>query len=60
MRCGWDTKQAPAAQCIAKDHDERLDELERLLNDPGIPVEPDRVWSLVFGIARHQREVQAV
>ena len=26
--------------------------LDRVLNDPLAPVEPDRVWSLVFALAR--------
>ena len=25
----------------------KLDELDRLLNDPDVPIEPSRVWSLL-------------
>ncbi len=33
----------------------KLDELERLLNDPDVPMEPARVWSLLAEIsALHQ------
>ncbi len=30
----------------------KLDELDRLLNDPDVPMEPGRVWSLLAEIAR--------
>jgi hypothetical protein len=33
----------------------KLDELDRLLNDPDVPMEPARVWSLLAEIA--QRDV---
>jgi hypothetical protein len=29
------------------DYAHKLDELERLLNDPDVPMEPARVWSLL-------------
>ncbi len=29
----------------------KLDELDRLLNDPDVPMEPARVWSLLAEIA---------
>jgi hypothetical protein len=31
----------------------KLDELDRLLNDPDVPMEPQRVWSLLAEISRH-------
>ena len=34
------------------DYDRKLSELDRLLNDPDLPMEPDRVWSLLAEIAR--------
>ena len=34
------------------DYDRKLDELERLLNDPDSKMEPDRVWSLLAEISR--------
>lgn len=30
---------------------EKLDELDRLLNDPDVPMQPARVWSLLAEIA---------
>jgi hypothetical protein len=35
----------------------KLDELDRLLNDPDVPMEPTRVWSLLAEIA--QRDMAA-
>jgi hypothetical protein len=29
----------------------KLDELDRLLNDPSIPMDPAKVWSLITDIA---------
>jgi hypothetical protein len=29
----------------------KLDELDRLLNDPDLPLEPSRVWSLLADIS---------
>jgi hypothetical protein len=30
----------------------KLDELDRLLNDPDVPLEPDRIWSLLAELSR--------
>jgi hypothetical protein len=35
------------------DYEEKLDELDRLLNDPDVPMEPGRVWSLLAEISVH-------
>jgi len=35
------------AECARK-----LDELDRLLNDPDVPMEPAKVWSLLAEIAQ--------
>jgi hypothetical protein len=32
----------------------KLDELDRLLNDPDVPMEPARVWSLMAEIAQRE------
>jgi hypothetical protein len=29
----------------------KLDELERLLNDPTVPMDPDRIWSLLADVS---------
>ena len=31
----------------------KLDELDHLLNDPEVPIEPDRVWSLLAELSHH-------
>ncbi len=33
------------------DYTRKLDELDRLLNDPEVPMEPERVWSLLAEIS---------
>lgn len=30
----------------------KLDELDRLLNDPDVPMQPEKVWSLLAEIAQ--------
>jgi ribosomal protein L12E/L44/L45/RPP1/RPP2 len=35
-----------------RDYDIKLDELDRLLNDPEVPMEPARVWSLLAEISQ--------
>jgi len=37
------------------DYAEKLDQLERLLNDPDVPMDPDHVWTLLAEIS--QRDV---
>ena len=37
-----------------QDYDLKLDELDRLLNDPDSKMEPAKVWSLLAEISRHQ------
>jgi hypothetical protein len=34
------------------DYRRKIEELDRLLNDPDIPMEPDRVWSLLAELNR--------
>jgi hypothetical protein len=31
----------------------KLDELDRLLNDPTVPMQPDRIWSLLADVSGH-------
>jgi hypothetical protein len=45
------------ARMTDADYARKLDELDRLLNDPDVPMEPSRVWSLLAEIA--QRDVLA-
>ena len=39
------------------DYARKLDELDRLLNDPDVPMEPAKVWSLLAEIS--QRDLHA-
>lgn len=34
------------------EYSRKLDELDRLLNDPDIPMQPDRIWSLLADVSR--------
>ena len=36
-----------------QDFEQKLDELDRLLNDPEVQLEPNRVWSLLAQVRRH-------
>jgi hypothetical protein len=38
-----------------RDYDSKLDELERLLNDPDVNLEPARVWSLLAEVSQLDR-----
>lgn len=33
------------------DYEQKLEELDRLLNDPDVPMEPAKVWSLLAEIS---------
>jgi hypothetical protein len=35
------------------EYDRKLDELDRLLNDPDVPMQPDMVWLLLAEISQH-------
>jgi len=37
--------------------DSKLDEIDRLLNDPGTSLEAARVWSLLAEVSLHDRQV---
>ena len=39
------------------DYTRKLDELDRLLNDPDVPMQPARIWSLLAELS--QRDPQA-
>jgi hypothetical protein len=38
------------------EYSRKLDELDRLLNDPDVPIQPDRIWSLLADVSRHEGE----
>ncbi len=33
------------------EYSRKLDEIDRLLNDPDVPMQPDRVWSLLAEVS---------
>jgi hypothetical protein len=34
------------------EYNRKLDELDRLLNDPDVPMQPDRIWSLLADVSQ--------
>jgi hypothetical protein len=34
------------------EYSHKLDELDRLLNDPDVPMQADRIWSLLADVSR--------
>jgi hypothetical protein len=36
------------------EYSRKLDELDRLLNDPDVPMQPDRIWSLMADVSRSE------
>jgi hypothetical protein len=36
------------------EYSRKLDELDRLLNDPDVPMQPDRIWSLLADVSRSE------
>jgi hypothetical protein len=34
------------------EYSRKLDELDRLLNDPDVPMQPNRIWSLLADVSR--------
>jgi hypothetical protein len=34
------------------DYCQKLDELDRLLNDPDVPMQPERIWTLLADVSR--------
>lgn len=42
------------------EYDHKLDELDRLLNDPDVPMQPDRIWSLLADVSRVKAPVAMI
>jgi hypothetical protein len=36
----------------AAEYSRKLDELDRLMNDPDVPMQPERIWSLLADVSR--------
>lgn len=41
------------------DYERKLDQLDRLLNDPDVPMEPEKVWSLLAEISQRDLSGQS-
>lgn len=48
-------KDSPAQGATDDDYTRKLDELDRLLNDCDVPMQPDRVWSLLDEVSEQSR-----
>ncbi len=35
------------------EYTDKLEQLDHLLNDPDVPMEPDRIWSLLAELTHH-------
>ncbi|MDE2006830.1 MAG: hypothetical protein KGI51_09710 [Rhodospirillales bacterium] len=44
-----------ARTALTAETDGRMAEIDRLLNDPSVPIEPERVWSLLAELAERER-----
>ena len=42
-----------------RDYTSKLEELDRLLNDPDVAMEPSRVWSLLAEVSAYDNPVAA-
>jgi len=38
------------------DYTRKLDEVDRLLNDPDVPIQPDLIWSLLAEVSVHESQ----
>jgi len=41
------------------EYSRKLDELDRLLNDPDVPMQPDRIWSLLADVSHPEASLTA-
>jgi hypothetical protein len=39
-----------------QDYEHKLNELDRLLNDPDSPMDPSKVWMLLAEVSRHDSD----
>jgi hypothetical protein len=45
-----------AMQRMTDDYARKLDELDRLLNDPNVPMQPALIWRLLDEISKHEAD----
>jgi hypothetical protein len=38
------------------DYGQKLDELDRLLNDPDVPMQPTLIWQLLDEVSKHETD----
>lgn len=44
-------------QCMTDDdYGQKLDELDRLLNDPDVPMQPTLIWQLLDEVSKHETD----
>jgi hypothetical protein len=51
---GIEARRSETAAMTDTEYTCKLDELDRLLNDPDVPMEPARVWSLLAELSHPQ------
>ena len=52
MRPSWRARTVMVANFMTRrEYGSKIDELEALLNDPDVPLLPDRVWTLLAEVA---------
>ncbi len=42
------------------EYSQKLEELERLLNDPDVPMQPDRIWSLLADVSGQDMPMRSI
>ncbi len=54
MEAGRPREERPMSDA---DYARKLDEVDRLLNDPDVPMEPGRIWALLAEIAVREQAI---
>jgi hypothetical protein len=42
------------------DYARKLEQVERLLNDPAVPIQPELIWSLLAEVSAHESQAGIV
>jgi antitoxin component HigA of HigAB toxin-antitoxin module len=42
------------------DYARKLDEVNRLLNDPNVPIQPALIWSLLAEVSAHESQARII
>jgi hypothetical protein len=51
---GYAEMQREMQSMTEDDHGQKLDELDRLLNDPAVPMQPTLIWQLLGEVSKHE------